>query len=119
MIIRERVKYYFIDLIYLSQLGIPHSHLVSQSCKDFDKDAHATWSHANKDVNEDVNKDVNEDVDKDVDKDVNEDINEDVDGTRVSRDWVRTGSGTVTLFVHRFIPFFALHCLPHTRAQGP
>ena len=63
---------------------------------------------------------MDEDVNKDVDKDVNEDVDEDVGGTRVSRDWVRTGSGTVTLFVHRFIPFFALlHCLPHTRALGP
>ena len=67
-------------------------------------------------MNEDANKDMEEDVNKDVDKDVDEDV----DGTRVSRDWVRTGSGTVTLFVHRFIPFFALlHCLPHTWVLGP
>ena len=72
-----------------------------------------------RDIDRAVDKDVDIDVDKDVDKDVNEDINEDVDGMRVSRDWVRTGSGTVTLFVHRFIRFFALHCLPHTRALGP
>ena len=71
-------------------------------------------------MNKDADKDMDEDVDKDVNEDINKDVDKDVDGTRVSRDWVRTGSGTVTLFVHRFIPFFALlHCLPHTRALGP
>ena len=70
-------------------------------------------------MNKDADKDMDEDVDKDVNEDINKDVDKDVDGTRVSRDWVRTGSGTVTLFVHRFIRFFALHCLPHTRALGP
>ena len=70
-------------------------------------------------MNKDADKDMDEDVDKDVNGDVDKDVIKDVDGTRVSRDWVRTGSGTVTLFVHRFIRFFALHCLPHTRALGP